>query len=168
MADCYESTVPATAGEVAGGFGGGATRMDDDGGLQRRGKWTTEEEDYANRLIHEFRLACLPIAEGTTLRAFLSNSLGCDPMRISKKFVGQNCIGKQVYRRRSTAEIEQLPAEYLSQVQRELAELKRRFIGRANQVLKSYIPGATRGRKDADSGDEHIDFAALAQQQERG
>lgn len=143
--------------------------MDDPGGPQRRGKWTTEEENYANRLIHEFRLACLPLAEGITLRAFLSSSLGCDPMRISKKFVGHNCIGKQVYKRRSPAEIEQLPKEYLPQVRQELAELERRFIERANQSLKSYNPGAARGQDDVDDeGDEDVDFAALAPQHERG
>lgn len=60
----------------------------------RRGKWTTEEEEYANRLISEFKLGLLPLADGTTLRTFLSKLLNCDPMRISKKFVGQNCIGK--------------------------------------------------------------------------
>jgi hypothetical protein len=60
----------------------------------RRGKWTTEEEAYANRLIYEFKLGLLPLTDGTTLRTFLSKLLNCDPMRISKKFVGQNCIGK--------------------------------------------------------------------------
>jgi hypothetical protein len=60
----------------------------------RRGKWTTEEESYANRLILEFKLGLLPLTDGTTLRTFLSKLLNCDPMRISKKFVGQNCIGK--------------------------------------------------------------------------
>ena len=60
----------------------------------RRGKWTLEEESYANRLIHEFKLGLLPLTDGTTLRTFLSKLLNCDPMRISKKFVGQNCIGK--------------------------------------------------------------------------
>lgn len=60
----------------------------------RRGKWTSEEESYANRLIYEFKLGLLPLTEGTTLRTFLSKLLNCDPMRISKKFVGQNCIGK--------------------------------------------------------------------------
>lgn len=60
----------------------------------RRGKWTTEEESYANRLIYEFKLGLLPLTDGTTLRTFLSKLLNCDPMRISKKFVGQNCIGK--------------------------------------------------------------------------
>jgi hypothetical protein len=60
----------------------------------RRGKWTPEEEAYANRLIEEFKNGMLPIADGTTLRTFLSKLLNCDPMRISKKYVGNNCIGK--------------------------------------------------------------------------
>ena len=38
----------------------------------RRGKWTQEEENYANRLIHEFKLGLLPLTDGTTLRTFLS------------------------------------------------------------------------------------------------
>jgi hypothetical protein len=62
----------------------------------RRGKWTQEEESYANRLIQEFKNGLLPLTDGTTLRTFLSKLLNCDPMRISKKFVGSNCIGKQV------------------------------------------------------------------------
>jgi hypothetical protein len=60
----------------------------------RRGKWTAEEEAYANRLILEFKMGLLPLTDGTTLRTFLSKLLNCDPMRISKKFVGGNCIGK--------------------------------------------------------------------------
>lgn len=63
----------------------------------RRGKWTVEEEAYSNRLITEFKLGLLPLTDGTTLRTFLSKLLNCDPMRISKKFVGQNCIGKVRY-----------------------------------------------------------------------
>lgn len=60
----------------------------------RRGKWTVEEEQFSLRLIEEFRLGLLPLTDGTTLRTFLSKLLNCDPMRISKKFVGDNCIGK--------------------------------------------------------------------------
>jgi hypothetical protein len=60
----------------------------------RRGKWTTEEEHFALRLIEEFKAGLLPLTDGTTLRTFLSKLLNCDPMRISKKFVGDNCIGK--------------------------------------------------------------------------
>lgn len=55
-----------------------------------------QEEEYANRLIQEFKSGLLPLTDGTTLRTFLSKLLNCDPMRISKKFVGSNCIGKQV------------------------------------------------------------------------
>ncbi|GMI46809.1 hypothetical protein TrCOL_g8154, partial [Triparma columacea] len=55
---------------------------------------------YANRLIQEFKAGLLPLTDGTTLRTFLSKLLNCDPMRISKKFVGNNCIGKQVFRRK--------------------------------------------------------------------
>ena len=76
----------------------------------RRGKWTVEEEAYANRLIHEFKLGLLPLTDGTTLRTFLSKLLNCDPMRISKKFVGSNCIGKQVFRRRQ-ADMDRLTPE---------------------------------------------------------
>lgn len=47
------------------------------------------------RLIQEFKAGLLPLTDGTTLRTFLSIMLNCDPMRISKKFVGSNCIGKQ-------------------------------------------------------------------------
>lgn len=60
----------------------------------RRGKWTPEEEHFALRLIEEFKAGLLPLTDGTTLRTFLSKLLNCDPMRISKKFVGDNCIGK--------------------------------------------------------------------------
>ena len=37
------------------------------------------------------RVGLLPLTDGTTLRTFLSKLLNCDPMRISKKFVGSNC-----------------------------------------------------------------------------
>lgn len=87
----------------------------------RRGKWTPEEEAYASRLIQEFKAGLLPLTDGTTLRTFLSKLLNCDPMRISKKFVGNNCIGKQVFRRR-TAEINQLTTEQIQASQQELSE----------------------------------------------
>ena len=87
----------------------------------RRGKWTAEEEAYANRLILEFKAGLLPLQEGTTLRTFLSKLLNCDPMRISKKFVGSNCIGKQVFRRR-TADINRLTPEQIQTSRGELSE----------------------------------------------
>ncbi len=41
----------------------------------RKGKWTPEEEDYANRVITLFNQGLLNIAPGTTLRAYLSEKL---------------------------------------------------------------------------------------------
>lgn len=68
----------------------------------RRGKWTAEEEAYAIKLIEAFNggLLELPeeeVANGLTLRAFLAQRLSCDPMRITKKFSGDYCLGKRNY-----------------------------------------------------------------------
>jgi hypothetical protein len=110
----------------------------------RRGKWTIEEEQYANRLIHEFKAGLLPLTDGTTLRTFLSRLLNCDPMRISKKFVGSNCIGKQVFRRRS-AEVHKLSPEELERTRLELCELERMFLDRLAQNASGKGGGGGRG-----------------------
>lgn len=63
----------------------------------RRGKWTLEEELYVQKIIHDFNTGMLPVPAGTTLRSYLSEKLNCDPMRITKKFTGDACIGKRVF-----------------------------------------------------------------------
>lgn len=114
----------------------------------RRGKWTVEEEFYANRLIYEFKLGLLPLTDGTTLRTFLSKLLNCDPMRISKKFVGQNCIGKQVFRRRQQ-DLEKLTPEQIENSRKELADLERKFLERVAQTNRSKSSGSgVKGLKD--------------------
>ncbi|KAG9406179.1 hypothetical protein AC1031_002511 [Aphanomyces cochlioides] len=66
----------------------------------RWGKWTPEEEAYTNRLISDFSAGILPdVDNGTTMRSWLSTKLRCCPMRISKKFVGEQSIGKRMYER---------------------------------------------------------------------
>lgn len=99
----------------------------------RRGKWTPEEEAYASRLIQEFKAGLLPLTDGTTLRTFLSKLLNCDPMRISKKFVGANCIGKQIFRRRG-AEVNNLTPEEVERTRYELSELEKKFLDRVAQT----------------------------------
>jgi hypothetical protein len=108
----------STSAGMSGAGGGGGKKK---GPPLRRGKWTAEEEAYANRLIQEFKAGLLPLTDGTTLRTFLSKLLNCDPMRISKKFVGNNCIGKQVFRRR-TADLNRLTPEQIQQSRAELSE----------------------------------------------
>lgn len=63
----------------------------------RRGKWTAEEEAYVARVIQDFNSGFLNAPAGTTLRSYLSEKLHCDPMRITKKFTGDSCIGKRVF-----------------------------------------------------------------------
>ena len=66
-------------------------------GALRRGKWTVEEEAYVARVIQDFNSGFLDAPAGTTLRTYLSAKLQCDPMRITKKFTGDACIGKRVF-----------------------------------------------------------------------
>jgi len=78
-----------------------------DNSVPRSGKWTVEEEAFANRLISEFESGSLGDCEdGCTLRSYLARKLNCAPMRISKKFAGQ-CIGKHAFLRK-----EMFPAAY--------------------------------------------------------
>jgi len=56
-----------------------------------------EEEAYVARVIKEFNSGFLNAPVGTTLRSYLSEKLQCDPMRITKKFTGDACIGKRVF-----------------------------------------------------------------------
>lgn len=117
----------------------------------RRGKWTSEEENYANRLIQEFKSGLLPLTDGTTLRTFLSKLLNCDPMRISKKFVGSNCIGKQVFRRRQ-ADMDRLTLEDIERSRQELADLERRFLDRVAQTSRCKTGALGSKSKDAGAG----------------
>lgn len=104
----------------------------------RRGKWTQEEEDFANKIIHDFKHGKLPLAEGTTLRTFLSKVLNCDPMRISKKFVGKNCVGKQVFRGSHSVAVENFDYD-----NSELAELEKKFFSKLSQKSNSSSKSST-------------------------
>lgn len=63
----------------------------------RKGKWSKEEEAYANAVIREFDSGYLDAPAGITLRTYLSEKLDCSPMRITKKFTGNGSIGKRVF-----------------------------------------------------------------------
>lgn len=121
----------------------------------RRGKWTPEEEAYANRLIQEFKAGLLPLTDGTTLRTFLSKLLNCDPMRISKKFVGGNCIGKQVFRRRG--DINNLTPEQVQQTRMELSDLEKKFLDRVSPSKSSKSPSLIKSKSSEGIGGTGID-----------
>lgn len=96
-------------------------------GPLRKGKWTNEEEKYANKIISYFNKGLLGIACGTTLRSYLSEKLNCDPMRITKKFAGASCIGKQVYQ---PAEESSVTTATIMKIEGELKELEQAFLKR--------------------------------------
>jgi len=135
------SDISSHGGNASGGSSNSGSKKKTPHPL-RRGKWTTEEEAYANRLINEFKSGLLPLTDGTTLRNFLSKLLNCDPMRISKKFVGNNCIGKQVFRRR-VAEINRITPDQMQQTKMDLSELERRFLDRVAQTNRVKAPGVS-------------------------
>mmetsp|Transcript_8928 Transcript_8928/g.22078 ORF Transcript_8928/g.22078 Transcript_8928/m.22078 type:complete len:503 (+) Transcript_8928:398-1906(+) len=94
------------------------------GTARRRGKWTVEEEEYVARVIQDFNSGYLNAPAGYTLRSYLSDKLQCDPMRITKKFTGESCIGKRVFHPavRSAAN-----AAAIDKAQAELDSLERRW-----------------------------------------
>ena len=68
----------------------------------RRGKWTSEEEAYAEKLIDSFRLGRLPEGPerpngGVGCRTFVARRLNRDPMRVTKKFKGVVDFNKLKY-----------------------------------------------------------------------
>jgi hypothetical protein len=106
--------------------------------ILRSGKWTPEEEMYANILIALFEEGRVDgfeqstegdsnkesseeekqppkfrITNGMTLRAYLSRKLFCSPMRISKKFAGRG-IGKLVYTSKSPSTYQRKAQRFLS------------------------------------------------------
>eukprot|EP01035_Chromulina_nebulosa_P027700 gene27700-36455_t len=90
------------------------------------GKWTREEENYADRLISDFEAGILSDCEdGCTLRSYLAKSLNCAPMRISKKYSGQR-IGKLVFSKKQPMDSKEITKPSVS-----LHDLKYMF-------LKSY------------------------------
>jgi hypothetical protein len=59
------------------------------------GKWTKEEQAFADRLISDFEKGVSRgVENGQTLRTHLAERLRCDPLRISKRFSGVHRLGK--------------------------------------------------------------------------
>ena len=80
-----------------------------------------------DRIIETFNAGSLELdpetAGGVTLRSYLSEKLGCDPMRITKKYTGASCLGKRVYHSANT----KAPREVVEAVKIELASLEVKF-----------------------------------------
>mmetsp|Transcript_7056 Transcript_7056/g.14322 ORF Transcript_7056/g.14322 Transcript_7056/m.14322 type:complete len:292 (+) Transcript_7056:225-1100(+) len=116
----------------------------------RRGKWSAEEEQYVSAIIFRFNQGTLPVPAGTTLRSYLSDKLNCDPMRITKKFTGEEAIGKRVFKperlgMRSQQELREISDSLLEleiRFKKKLASLQRESERKAQRavVLPPNIP----------------------------
>ncbi|OQR84271.1 1-acyl-sn-glycerol-3-phosphate acyltransferase [Achlya hypogyna] len=69
----------------------------------RVGMWLPQEQAHAYDLIRLFLKGDLPLARGTTLRAFLATELNCSPMRISKKLATTELAGRKLPKRIGSA-----------------------------------------------------------------
>lgn len=115
----------------------------------RSGKWTKEEEVYADALIEKFESGTLPdCPRGKTLRAYLSQKLNCIPMRVSKKYGGK-CIGKHSYTPAGVGGVESAEeAARMEQLAQECwAAIERRIKNRRKRVNRNKAP----------NGDSHSD-----------
>jgi len=142
----------------------------------RRGKWTIEEEEYVARIINSFNIGYLDAPAGTTLRSYLSEKLRCDPMRITKKFTGESCIGKRIFHPaircrenceaidKEQATVKSLEVRWLNKVDSMIQNSSRK------SVISDTIPmvSSTNSSMDinvmrrqrASSNNNHIQFAA--------
>ena len=74
----------------------------------------------------------MAVPDGTTLRTYLSKSLNCDPMRITKKFTGDSCIGKRVF----VAQVQHSGnIASIQQAQKELKILRQMWIERLLGII---------------------------------
>jgi len=90
----------------------------------RKGKWTVEEEAYADALIDHFKLGFVVntvSAQVKSLRMYLAAALDCDPMRVTKKYAKTSQIGKISF------EEGHLSSNQKTKMQTDLANLKARW-----------------------------------------
>jgi len=126
--------------------------------VMRRGKWTQPECDYAAAVIEHFSSGRLPgLSGGESLRATLSELLGCAPMRITKKLSSTRAHGKQCFKKRGElaarerVALEAARARFLASLEPDLRPLPR---------FPAVGPALKRSRV-ADAADERTWFAKL-------
>jgi hypothetical protein len=70
---------------------------------------------------------------GITLRTYLAEKLGCEPMRITKKYTGASCLGKRAFHGPLS---EKISKDAVSKAEAELAELEAKFKNRLELAVQ--------------------------------
>lgn len=120
----------------------------------RSGPWSRHEEEYAAGLIDAFFRGVLDIAEGTTLRAFLTSRLKCNPMRISKKLASHTIADVKIPKKLGSATY--VRRDGVSESERQAAEehLHRlETVSRSQQTIRESIVMGVIGTKHSRDDD---------------
>jgi hypothetical protein len=105
------------------------------------GKWTQEEEQYAQLLMEEFRAGNIPNLEnGASMRNYLAKMLICRPKRVTKKYERSGYNGKLTYQSNL---VTMSPQEAKTRRQ-QLAVLRAQFIESRKQRLCLALPTSVR------------------------
>jgi hypothetical protein len=148
--------------------------------FRRSGPWSHDEETYAAALIDCFFKGVLDIAEGTTLRSFLSTRLCCNPMRVSKKLASEAIaeipipkkLGSSTYvQRAGVTSLEQNAAEEslrsLQDVYMHSSTAKRGGVLGSKRPRQSRVPRRLLAAADTDSDDTGSANSASPSSRER-
>ncbi|CAB9531345.1 expressed unknown protein [Seminavis robusta] len=112
------------------------------------GKWTIEEERYVSFLCQQFKDGALDIKEGTTLRSFLADKLGCKAKRITKKYERTGYNGKlQFTDKRNTL----APAD-LQWRRAKLQETQRKFVESREAIIMNELQGPQQDERSIMTG----------------
>eukprot|EP00607_Mallomonas_marina_P000790 CAMPEP_0182431544 /NCGR_PEP_ID=MMETSP1167-20130531/50054_1 /TAXON_ID=2988 /ORGANISM="Mallomonas Sp, Strain CCMP3275" /LENGTH=217 /DNA_ID=CAMNT_0024618015 /DNA_START=6 /DNA_END=656 /DNA_ORIENTATION=+ len=107
----------------------------------KKGKWTTEEHDYANMIVSCFKAGYAPGCGQTTLRCYVAEKINCNPMRVSKKFSGLKGLGEKMNHLNSfNKEIELKMKTILEEKRSAFTAKEVEIERRANNKRKTYVP----------------------------
>ncbi|CAB9527978.1 expressed unknown protein [Seminavis robusta] len=103
------------------------------------GKWTQEEEQYAQFLMEEFRAGNIPgLENGASMRNYLAKMLICRPKRVTKKYERTGYNGKLTYQ----GNLIKLSPQQAQERHQKLAVLRAKFLESRKQRLCLVLPGS--------------------------
>mmetsp|Transcript_37571 Transcript_37571/g.38263 ORF Transcript_37571/g.38263 Transcript_37571/m.38263 type:complete len:265 (+) Transcript_37571:128-922(+) len=100
----------------------------------KKGKWSTEEYDYARTIIYCFKVGYAPGCGTTTLRCYLANKINCSPMRVSKKFPKIQGLG---LRMEPKDKLPQLIEKTIVNLKAELEQKRSAYLVKETEIKKS-------------------------------
>jgi hypothetical protein len=121
------------------------------------GKWTQQEEQYAQFLMEEFRAGNIPNLEGgATLRNYLAKMLICLPKRVTKKYERSGYNGKLTYQ----ANLVTMSPQQAQARRQQLAVSRANFIESRKQRL--CLPISSSNRMEHHNTSQSLEVSASA------